>query len=121
EAERVMPKLKELIPTCLGDVEDDDATCQGNPNAKRRADRAPCAWRARCRGFQLHLAHSGESPGDRIQLVKLTGQVKARSGLAETAVPIGLTYAQFTRFCKRALEVYGGRTPTEQAPGPVAP
>lgn len=116
-----MPKLKELIPTCLGDVEDGDTTCDGDPDATRRSDRAPCAWRARCLGFQLHLAHTGERATDRIQLVKLTGQVKRRSGLDETAVPIGLTYAQFARFCKNALAAYGHRRPTEAVARKVAP
>lgn len=103
-----MPKLSELIPTCIGEVEPGDATCDGDTKAKGD-DREPCSWRDRCRGFQLHLAATGETPGARIQLVKLSGQVKRRSGLDQTAAPVGMSHAQFTRFCRTALQRYAPR------------
>ena len=122
-----MTKLHELIPTCIGEVEAGDPACDGDPAAASPEAHAPCSWRERCMGFQLHLQHSGEQRSERIRLVTLTGQVKARSGLDETAEPVGMKPAAFARFCRSAWEAYGPRSPTEPrgkatpAPTPPAP
>jgi hypothetical protein len=108
-----MPRLNELIPTCIGEAEDGDATCDGDQTSSIEHERAPCSWRERCRGFAMRLRATGETAGDHIQLVKLSGQVKRRSGLSETARPLHLTTAQFTRFCRTALATYGPWRPTE--------
>lgn len=114
-----MPKLSELIPTCIGDVEAGDVTCDGDPQGKTEQERAPCSWRDRCTGFQLHLRASGENASDRIKLVSLTGHVKRMSGLDQTAQPVGMTVAQFTRFCRGALERYAPPRAPAPAGGPA--
>lgn len=48
-------------PPCLGQFEVGDTICNGEPDGADADARAPCAWRNRCAGLQIHCAQNSYS------------------------------------------------------------
>lgn len=72
-----MSKL--TMPPCVGEYEDGNLTCNGNPDGVDAKDKSPCAWKARCAAFTAYLTAHKEKPEDYLAYGEKNGQPYAES------------------------------------------
>lgn len=92
-----------IIPTCVGTFQPSDKQCDGDPRGKTQDERAPCAWRSRCAGLQIHC---------------LEMEVAPPTVVGQLAVPA------LIQLCERYVtdrRIVNGRPSSEEDPAPLPP